>query len=994
MEKLNYIVLLAWIISIEILAAQNNARGSEAEDNSSANSQGDIRALIVGISDYNEEQLKLNYAANDAALFKNYLTEVENVNKDNITLLLNKDAVAPIIYQEFEKLIASTQTNDLVYIYFAGHGDVIEKFGAKQGFLLTAEVNAKQEYMSSGTIRFSDLELVLNGLVQKQANVVLVLDACKSGFPFSASSQKNMGTFQAIFENSSRFLSCSSDELSYENPATQHGYFTYYLVKGLLGDADSDSDDSISYRELDDFLYDNVPNEVEKNHNGKQTPVITTKNKRDIFSRYRTDLPSFSFDALKIATQKNVVAMASRGGIASENAVVKRFNDAIESKSFRGKSSSAHEIFKASKGNSAISKSVKDQMERLLLSELSLEAQQLINDYIDGTRRLPSSREFGKQARNLEVCLELIGENSLMYNRLLASKLMLEAYAFVVDRNHSKLNLAKQKLLQSIKLESNTAYVHSALGEVYNTQKKYDSAFYHFNEAKSIITSWEKPVSKISDNLLDQYKYDEAFASINAITGKKGINAQLQLAKIAEKQARYSEAENLYNSVLKEEPTNELALQGLSRIYKSVGNYKKVSDVFKNLFSSNNTDAIESFGILNYLDAQQLDDEQTEKLLLNLINDYPENAEVQLAYGSFLRKTKSKLINLRKTEKFFDTAISLNPYLPRAYYENALLQKKLRKPLKVDSNLESLIAKNADNPEAHYFQGLYYSDSKTDYEKAVNAFKKAIETDTYFIKAYEALVAIYKSNGDYDKAIEFITASIASHPEIPDFYTILGEIHFEKSDYTEAIEAFKKATETDALFTKGNKALSYSQIETSQLFEAVETISDVIANDANGQDKKDITDYLIGKAKTEKKLGKIAEVTSLYTMAFEISKSADVAQQYAEFLYLEGASQMAIDTALPYISKENSKALNADLLKVLLKSCIDENEKEQATEYYNYLSSIIPIPNYLLDAVYYEFIGDFTKANSFKRRVNPKLLRSTKLRELYSESAIEKYILN
>ena len=62
------VLFLFLIISFHVFS-QDGERGSLAKDISAAKSTVK-RALIIGISNYNAEELKLNYAENDAALFR------------------------------------------------------------------------------------------------------------------------------------------------------------------------------------------------------------------------------------------------------------------------------------------------------------------------------------------------------------------------------------------------------------------------------------------------------------------------------------------------------------------------------------------------------------------------------------------------------------------------------------------------------------------------------------------------------------------------------------------------------------------------------------------------------------------------------------------------------------------------------------------------------------------------------------------------------------
>ena len=223
--KVGIILFFGFLFSPLLFFGQN-ARGSEGEDISDA-SEGNKLALIVGISDYNEPKLKLNYAHSDALLFKEYLEKIEKVDQKNISLLVNKEAVSLSIMRSLKKLMTDSKKGDLVYIYFAGHGDVVDDFGEEEGFLLAADANQNQEYFGTGgVLDLKTLNNVITKITDKGAKVVLVLDACHSGFIFKEGTQKNLQTINNNFQNSTKFLSCKPDQVSYESAELKHGSFT------------------------------------------------------------------------------------------------------------------------------------------------------------------------------------------------------------------------------------------------------------------------------------------------------------------------------------------------------------------------------------------------------------------------------------------------------------------------------------------------------------------------------------------------------------------------------------------------------------------------------------------------------------------------------------------------------------------------------------------------------------------------------------------------
>ncbi len=989
-----YLCLLMCCLSF----AQEDARGSKAEATENIE-EGTKRAIIIGVSEYNEDDLKLKYADNDAILFKNYLSQVEKLSDDNISLLINADAVSLNIIQEFRNLIDKSEAGDITYIYFAGHGDVIDDFGEKEGFLLAADANAKQEYYSGGTIPFTLLEKILSSFISKKSKVILILDACQSGFRFKGTSQKNMGTIQAMFQNSTRFLSCGDDELSYESGVLQHGYFTYYLVKGLTGNADKDSNSALTYSEVDDYLYNNVTDIVLKEQKGKQTPVMLTQNKRAILKTINQESNIIAFEAIKANIEKDK-SIASREindtklSDKSGGLVIKKFNEALERNSYYGKSSSAYEIYKFALNDSSISDGLKEKMQSNLLKILSNSAQQLINTYIDGDKALPPSREFKIQAKHLEICQELMGEDGFLKDRVEASKLLLESYAIIRNRNYAKYKAAKLKLKNALQLEPRAAYIHNALGEVYNQEELYDSAHYHYNKAKKLIYSWSQPVTNIGDNLMDQYKYDDAKTYLNATLGTKGTNANLKLGEISEKEGKYSIAEYYYAAVLKSEPENTRALQKMSTLQKLKGNTKASIEWYRKAVKSDSINSIFGYGLINYITDNNIAEDEAEKLLLNAIDYAPESSIVYSEYADFLRLNKSKLSRLRLADSLYGRAIKNDPFNTWAYAGRGLLQGKIRKPLKAKQSFEAGINNNKTKPEPYFYYADYLKDGLKKVTEAEKLYLTAIEKNDYFIPAYNELVNLYNSQNLQEKSISLLTNAIQKHPDTPDFHHLLGQTYFSKSNYNDAIKAYQKATTIDSSYVKSSQNLGCSQLENNQFESAKSNLKTASESDSNGEKQKEISEFILTMAKDKLKFGKPADAKALYKLAFEISNSAENAHMYSEFLYLQSNSKEAVSIALPAISKNNTKALNIKLLEVLVKASIDNNDAKNADYYYKNLVSIDKNPDFLLASVYMKFRGNIKASMGFRRRVDQNLLRSNKLKALFSQNTIDKYILN
>ena len=80
-------------------------------------------------------------------------------------------------------------------------------------------------------------------------------------------------------------------------------------------------------------------------------------------------------------------------------------------------------------------------------------------------------------------------------------------------------------------------------------------------------------------------------------------------------------------------------------------------------------------------------------------------------------------------------------------------------------------------------------------------------------------------------------------------------------------------------------------------------------------------------------------------------------------------------------------------LKLLVKAAIDNVDNVNADLYFNQLLKKATIPDLLIGAVYFRFKGDYQQGNALIQKTNPQLLRSNKLKEVYSQKTISSYIL-
>jgi tetratricopeptide (TPR) repeat protein len=246
--------------------------------NETAAGTGKTRALVIGISRYQFIDT-LNFADADASFFATYLktSKFWNIDPADITVLLNDQAKYGDLTVQLQQISMQCQPGDNLIFYFSGHGDVETNTLFNRGFLL-AQDTYSSNYMANG-LRVDDLKDLFVTLQTNNVKVIVITDACRSGklsggikgAEFTAAAIKN------IWKNEIKILSSQPGQLSYEDQkwGNGRGVFSYFLIKGLSGEADANKDSTITLAELEMYVGSNVANET----GYKQQPIFEGPNK-------------------------------------------------------------------------------------------------------------------------------------------------------------------------------------------------------------------------------------------------------------------------------------------------------------------------------------------------------------------------------------------------------------------------------------------------------------------------------------------------------------------------------------------------------------------------------------------------------------------------------------------------------------------------------------------------------------------------------------------
>ena len=216
-------------------------------------------ALVVGISKYKNLPVKaqLQYPDRDAAdIYSTLISEkAGQFPAEGVHKLINEQATLANLKQELETWLPRvTGPNDRVIIYFAGHGFI----SGGKAYLAPYDVDPTK--VAATAYPMDELGQDIGSRIKGKWKVLLT-DACHSGAitPEDDTAQVNRSLLDL---NSSMFsLTASRDrEQSFESPqwGGGHGIFTYYVIQGLQGEADTSGDGVVTADELAEYVHTNV----------------------------------------------------------------------------------------------------------------------------------------------------------------------------------------------------------------------------------------------------------------------------------------------------------------------------------------------------------------------------------------------------------------------------------------------------------------------------------------------------------------------------------------------------------------------------------------------------------------------------------------------------------------------------------------------------------------------------------------------------------------
>lgn len=239
-----------------------------------------VYAIVIGINNYKNPKLQLNYAVADAGLFSDVLKQAAAglFEKVSIKMLTtNEETSRENIIREL-KAVRSLNPDDVFVFYVASHGTVDEG----EYYLISSNVGStRTEKLKTDAISQTVFkEMIANIPATKK---LIIIDTCNAGALGSAI-QTVMLTRGMSEDTAMKILSraIGSTILSASTPLQEalegykgHGLFTFVLSDGLSGKADKNKSGYIKTTDLADYVDNEVPLLAEKVYNKAQYPMIS-----------------------------------------------------------------------------------------------------------------------------------------------------------------------------------------------------------------------------------------------------------------------------------------------------------------------------------------------------------------------------------------------------------------------------------------------------------------------------------------------------------------------------------------------------------------------------------------------------------------------------------------------------------------------------------------------------------------------------------------------
>jgi len=259
--------------------------------------------LSVGINKY--QQNELSFCVNDAEKITAVIRgrSADFFQKIIPLVLSDRSATKRKIQDAIRKITASAKVEDVVILYFSGHGASVRTMEGKKLFAFLPQDYPWRDINETNLRRFGVHGEFISKQIRlmKPQKVVIIMDCCQSGdirlalHGTRSAGIDNQIMLERLAHGTGVFLmaSAAGNELARENAKIGHGLFTYMLLKGIKEKkADFNRNGGITITEISSYVNLKLEDEIRRliSKDYRQSPLVDRMG-RDELSSQVLDFP-------------------------------------------------------------------------------------------------------------------------------------------------------------------------------------------------------------------------------------------------------------------------------------------------------------------------------------------------------------------------------------------------------------------------------------------------------------------------------------------------------------------------------------------------------------------------------------------------------------------------------------------------------------------------------------------------------------------------------
>ncbi len=239
----------------------------------------DAWAVIIGIEKYREEIPAATYAESDAATFEVFANKKLGVPRRQMKVLVGDRASRSDIASAIEEWLPKNARTrkSRVFVFFSGHGAP----DTENGDAYLVPYDADPAYLKTRGYQLNHLYATLDKLPGRQ---MVFLDACFSGTGSRSVIGKGLRPLVPVAAPAElgviSVAAAKASQTTGAAPDAPHGLFSYFLMKGMAGEADADADSKVSLEELFTYVDNHVAKEARLQNREQQPTLSHPKNLR------------------------------------------------------------------------------------------------------------------------------------------------------------------------------------------------------------------------------------------------------------------------------------------------------------------------------------------------------------------------------------------------------------------------------------------------------------------------------------------------------------------------------------------------------------------------------------------------------------------------------------------------------------------------------------------------------------------------------------------